>query len=179
MRRGYSREKFLAKVEELRSAIPGISLSTDIIVGFPGETESDFAETLSLVRSVRFDQIYSFVFSARPGTLASMMADRTPPERKSERLTELQALQKTLQLELNAEWIGRTVEVLVEARSRRSASEWAGRTTSNRVVNFRATDARPGDFVPVTITAAGANSLRGVPVEGRDERGNRTIEAVS
>ncbi|MCU0230506.1 MAG: tRNA (N6-isopentenyl adenosine(37)-C2)-methylthiotransferase MiaB, partial [Acidobacteria bacterium] len=165
MRRGYDREKYLAKVEELRQAVPGIALSTDVIVGFPGETEEDFQATLSLVREVRFDQMFSFVFSARPGTVAAMLADRTPVERKSERLVELQALQRQIQLESNARQVGRIEEVLVEAPSRRAASEWAGRTTSNRVVNFHAPAARPGEFVTVRITAAGANSLRGAPLD--------------
>lgn len=178
MRRGYTPETYLAKVEELRAAVPGISLSTDIIVGFPGETEEDFAETLSLVRSVRFDQIYSFVYSERPGTVAGMMADRTPLARKSERLTELQALQKSIQLELNAKWVGRTVGVLVESPSRRSAREWAGRTTSNRVVNFEAAAARPGDLVSVRITAAGANSLKGTLATRRAGRDPGPVEAA-
>ncbi|MCU0225217.1 MAG: tRNA (N6-isopentenyl adenosine(37)-C2)-methylthiotransferase MiaB [Acidobacteria bacterium] len=162
MRRGYDREKYLAKVGELRREVPGIALSTDVIVGFPGETEEDFQQTLSLVREVRFDQMFSFVFSARPGTVAALLADRTPLERKTERLIELQALQREIQLESNARQIGRVEEVLVESPSRRTAAEWAGRTTSNRVVNFHAPGARPGEFVMVRITAAGANSLRGV-----------------
>jgi tRNA-2-methylthio-N6-dimethylallyladenosine synthase len=174
MRRGYDREKYLAKVDELRREVPGIALSTDVIVGFPGETEDDFQQTLSLVREVRFDQMFSFVFSARPGTVAALLADRTPVERKTERLIELQALQREIQLESNARQVGRVEEVLVEAPSRRAASEWAGRTTSNRVVNFHAPGARPGEFVTVRITAAGANSLRGVP-EGADAAGSRPM----
>ena len=165
MRRGYDREKYLAKVDELRREVPGISLSTDVIVGFPGETEDDFQQTLTLVREVRFDQMFSFVFSARPGTVAGMLADRTPVDRKIERLMELQALQKEIQLESNARFVGRVEEVLVESPSRRAPHEWAGRTTSNRVVNFDAPGARPGEFVRVRITASGANSLRGVPHE--------------
>jgi len=164
MRRGYDREKYLAKVEELRREVPGIALSTDVIVGFPGETEEEFQETLTLVREVRFDQMFSFVYSARPGTVAGMLADRTPVERKTERLMELQALQKEIQLESNARLVGRIEEVLVESPSRRAAEEWAGRTTSNRVVNFHAPGVRPGEFVRVRITGSGANSLRGVPL---------------
>ena len=164
MRRGYDREKYLERVAELRREVPGIALSTDVIVGFPGETEADFLETLSLVREVRFDQMFSFVYSARPGTVAGLLADRTPVELKTERLMELQALQKEIQLESNARLVGRIEEVLVESPSRRAAEEWAGRTTSNRVVNFHAPGARPGEFVRVRITASGANSLRGVPL---------------
>ena len=164
MRRGYDREKYLERVAELRREVPGIALSTDVIVGFPGETEADFLETLSLVREVRFDQMFSFVYSARPGTVAGLLADRTPVELKTERLMELQALQKEIQLESNARLVGRIEEVLVESPSRRAAEEWAGRTTSNRVVNFHAPGVRPGEFVRVRITGSGANSLRGVPL---------------
>lgn len=177
MRRGYDREKYLAKVAELRREVPGIALSTDVIVGFPGETEDDFQQTLSLVREVRFDQMFSFVFSARPGTVAGMLADRTPVERKTERLIELQALQREIQLESHARLVGRVEEVLVEAPSRRAAAEWAGRTTSNRVVNFSAPGVGPGEFVTVRITAAGANSLRGVPLDASATEAAPGLEA--
>jgi tRNA-2-methylthio-N6-dimethylallyladenosine synthase len=177
MRRGYDRGKYLAKVAELRREVPGIALSTDVIVGFPGETEEDFQDTLSLVREVRFDQMFSFVFSARPGTVAGLLADRTPVERKTERLMELQALQKEIQLESNARLVGRIEEVLVEAPSRRAAEEWAGRTTSNRVVNFHAPGAGPGEFVRVRISASGANSLRGVPLGAAETGPAATLEA--
>ncbi|RMG43273.1 MAG: tRNA (N6-isopentenyl adenosine(37)-C2)-methylthiotransferase MiaB [Acidobacteria bacterium] len=161
MRRGYDRELYLARVAALREAVPGISLSTDVIVGFPGEGEAEFEETLSLLETVRFDQVYSFVYSPRPGTPAAGLPDDVPRGVKIERLMRLQALQRRIQLESNARLVGRTVEVLVEGPSRRDAAEWAGRTTSNRVVNFPGAGVRPGDRVAVTITAAGPNSLRG------------------
>jgi tRNA-2-methylthio-N6-dimethylallyladenosine synthase len=161
MRRGYDRGKYLARVDELRAAVPGISLSTDVIVGFPGETEEDFGETLSLVREVRFDQMFSFVYSARPGTPAERAFDGVPHERKIERLIELQTLQREIQIEANRPLVGRDFEVLVEGPSRRAAEEWAGRTTSNRVVNFAGEGVERGDLVRVRITRAGPNSLRG------------------
>ena len=177
MRRGYDREKYLERVAELRREVPGIALSTDVIVGFPGETEADFLETLSLVREVRFDQMFSFVYSARPGTVAGLLADRTPVELKTERLMELQALQKEIQLESNARLVGRIEEVLVESPSRRAAEEWAGRTTSNRIVNFHAPGIRPGEFARVRITASGANSLRGVPLREAETGPATMLEA--
>ncbi len=161
MKRGYDREKYLAKVNELRKCKPELALSTDVIVGFPGETEAEFQETLSLVREVGFDQMFSFVYSARPNTVASLMRDDVPFERKAERLMELQALQREIQLAGHQHLIGRTFEVLVESRSRRDAEEWAGRTRCNRVVNFPGRGLAAGDFVTVRIVAAGPNSLRG------------------
>ncbi len=165
MRRGYDRETYLRKVAFLRDAIPGIALSTDVIVGFPGESEEDFAATLSLLDEVGFDQVFSFVFSPRPGTAAAEMEDPEPRERKVERLARLQERQKQLQLERNRALVGSTVEVLVEGPARRDAAEWAGRTTTNRVVNFPGNPGiAPGRFVHVEITEAGPHSLRGRPV---------------
>ncbi len=179
MRRGYDAEKYLAKAEEIRKWNPGVALSTDVIVGFPGETEAEFAETLALVRHVRFDQMFSFVYSPRPNTVASMLRDDVPAERKSERLAELQALQREIQLERHRALVGRTFEVLVEGRSRRREEEYAGRTTCNRMLNFPS--ARPlaaGDVVRVKATWASPVSLRGE----RDERaadGGETREAMA
>ncbi len=169
MRRGYSRETYLAKVQELREAIPDITLSTDIIVGFPGETEAEFEETMSLVREIRFDQMFSFIFSARPGTAAEMLPDECPAGRKTARLMELQALQRGIQLEKNQALVGQLREVIVESPSRRNPAELAGRTPGNRIVNFRATGAVPGDLLTVSITSAGPNSLRGELVEREEE----------
>lgn len=163
MRRGYDREAYEAKVEELRKYKPGLALSTDVIVGFPGETEDDFADTLSLVRQIAFDQMFSFVYSARPNTVAAFLRDDVPAERKTERLMELQALQRDIQLRRNQALVGEELEVLVEGPSRRDGAEWAGRTTCNRVVNFPAPRGgiAPGDPVRVRIVAARPNSLRG------------------
>lgn len=161
MRRGYDRERYLKKVELLRRLVPGIALSTDVIVGFPGETEADFQETLSLVREVEFDQMFSFVFSPRPGTAAALLADPLPGQRKTERLMELQGVQREIQWRRHRELVGREFEVIVEGKSRRDPAEWAGRTACNRVVNFRAGGAKPGDLLRVEITLGGPNSLRG------------------
>ncbi len=161
MRRGYSREKYLERVEQLRRAVPDIALGTDVIVGFPGESEEDFQQTLSLVREVGFDQMFSFVYSSRPGTVAGMMADSVPHERKVEQLIELQALQREIQFERHQRLVGREVEVLVEGRSRRSEAEWAGRTACNRVVNFPGEEVEAGQMLTVRVTEARPNSLRG------------------
>ncbi len=169
MRRGYDREKYLARVKELRDAVPELALSTDVIVGFPGETEEEFQETLSLVREVGYDQMFSFVYSARPGTSAAMMRDDVPHERKVARLMELQAMQREIQLERHLALVGREFDVLLESRSRRDDKEWAGRTTCYRIVNFPGgEELGPGQFARVRVTEARPNSLRGelVSAEG-------------
>jgi tRNA-2-methylthio-N6-dimethylallyladenosine synthase len=178
MRRGYDRSLYLEQAAALRRLRPDFALSTDIIVGFPGETEADFRETISLLEQARFDQVYSFVYSPRPGTRAAEMPDDTPPQRKAERLLEVQQLQRTIQLEIHRARLGRIFEVLVESPSRRSTAEWAGRTTCNRVVNFAAPGARPGDALQVRITAAGPNSLRGEPAPRPDVDARRAGERV-
>jgi len=161
MRRGYTREKYLERVEQLRSALPEISLGTDVIVGFPGEGEDDFEETLSLVREVGFDQMFSFVYSPRPGTMAAMMRDEVSHEQKVARLMRLQAMQKEIQLARNEALVGRRMAVVVEGRSRRDAGEWAGRTRCNRVINFEDESASAGQRKMVLVTDARPNSLRG------------------
>lgn len=162
MRRGYDRAKYLDKIAELRSAIPDVVLSTDIIVGFPGETEEDHAETLSLIREVGFDQMFSFVFSPRPGTMAAMMVDDVPDARKSARLAEVQTLQRDIQTQRNLARVGRTEVVVIDAPSRKDPGEWAGRTPGNQVVNFHApAPVERGDEVVVRLVAAGTNSFRG------------------
>ncbi len=161
MRRGYDRELYLAKVAQLRELKPDLALSTDIIVGFPGETEEDFRETLSLAREVQFDQMFSFVYSPRPGTAAAQLADDAAPERKLERLFELQALQRDIQLRIHQSLVGRTLEVLVEGPSRRDGAEWAGRSRCNRVINFAAAAMSAGRIERLEVVAARPNSLRG------------------
>lgn len=160
MRRGYDRGGYLAVVDRLRAAVPGICFGTDIIVGFPGETDGDFAETLSLLETVGFDQVYAFAYSARPGTAAAELETGVPAEVAAERLAELNALQRRIQERRNAEWVGREVEVLVEGSSRLDDGEQCGRTPENRVVNF-STAASPGQIVRLRITRASAFSLRG------------------
>ncbi|HLD46553.1 MAG TPA: tRNA (N6-isopentenyl adenosine(37)-C2)-methylthiotransferase MiaB, partial [Desulfobaccales bacterium] len=124
MNRGYTREHYLEKVAALNSACPGIALSTDLIVGFPGETEADFVQTLDLMRSAGFDQAFSFKYSPRPQTQAAAFPDQVPEDVKSERLARLQALQNELTRQAHARLVGQIQEVLVEGRSKRSPQEW-------------------------------------------------------
>ncbi len=162
MNRGYSREAFLGKVARAREIVPGLALSTDMIVGFPGERDEDFAETLDLVKQVGFDSMYSFKYSERPYTYAAReLEDDVPEAVKAERLSMLQDAQKRIQTRKNAAFLGRDVSVLVEGRSRKVASELSGRTPENRVVNFRG-EARIGDTITVRVTRTGPNSLFGV-----------------
>jgi tRNA-2-methylthio-N6-dimethylallyladenosine synthase len=162
MRRGYTREEYSRKVRRAREHVPEIAISTDLIVGSPGETEEEFGDTLSLMEEHRFDSIYSFKYSERPYTLSAReQPDDVPEVVKSERLTRLLDLQKNIQLEKHARWIGRTVEVLVEGESRKNASEFSGRSADNRVVNFPGGGDRIGELVEVRITRFGANSLFG------------------
>ncbi len=165
MRRGYTRRRYLDRIERLRRAVPDIGLSTDIIVGYPGETRSEFDDTLLLLRQVEFDQVYSFVYSPRPGTDAVLEGDAVKREEKECRLHELQSLQQEIQRRRNQALVGSMVEVLVDGFSRMGGSILKGRTTSNRVVNFPGTASRMGQFGSVQVKAAGPNSLEGRWIE--------------
>lgn len=171
MRRRHTREEYLALVEKLREALPGLQLSTDMIVGFPGETVQDFDETLALAETVRFHSMFSFKYSPRPNTLAQQrMPDDVPEDEKTRRIMALQALQKDIQAALHASSVGRTVEVLVDTSSRRRPWELAGRTAGNTVVNFPGETGWMGRFVPVTIERAGAFGVWGQPAGPATER---------
>ena len=173
MRRRHTREEYLDLVGRIREAIPGVALSTDIIVGFPGETADDFEATLSLVDAVEYHSIFSFKYSVRPNTLASKrMPDDVGEAEKTARIVALQARQREIQMRLHERLVGATVEVLVDATSRRRDGEMSGRTTGNTVVNFpvpgvagsRIPDPGSrwiGRTVPVTIRRGGPNSLWG------------------
>ncbi len=164
MQRTYTREEYLEKVAWIRGARRPISITTDIIVGFPGETESDFEETLSLLDDVQYDGAFSFKYSPRPNTPALAMADPIPEEEKGRRLSILQEKQRRIQTARNEALIGQTFEVLVEGKSRRE-NQWAGHTSSNRVLNF--TSPAPellGQYVKARVTGAGPNSLVGEQV---------------
>jgi tRNA-2-methylthio-N6-dimethylallyladenosine synthase len=162
MRRRHSREDYLALVARLREAIPDIALSTDMIVGFPGETAEDFDETLSLTAAVRYHSMFSFKYSPRPNTLAlKRLKDDVTEEEKTRRIVELQALQKDVQGELHRLAVGTVTSVLVDSRSRRRDWELSGRTSGNTVVNFAGSPQWIGQVVPVRITAANPNSLKG------------------
>ena len=160
MRRGYDREKYLDKIQALRRRIPEMLFGTDIIVGFPTETEDDFQETLSLLAEVEYDTVYSFTYSTRPGTKALEFGDTVPHEEKLDRLHRLQTQQKIIQERRNRDWEGCTVEVLTEGPSKRKPEVLTGRTAENRVVNFTGR-AEAGDLVQVEITGTTAYSLRG------------------
>ncbi len=161
MNRAYTREQYLEKVEKLRRVLPGISLSTDLIVGFPGETEADFQQTLDLVQEAAFHQAYCFKYSPRPQTKAASLPDQVPEEVKGERLTRLLDLQNRLILEAHQNLVGQTREVLVEGGSKRSAKELSGRLRTNQVVNFSGPQHLVGQLVRVEITEAHPHSLKG------------------
>lgn len=165
MRRRHTREDYLDLVARLRSEIPDIALSTDMIVGFPGETAGDFEETLSLVSTVRYHSMFSFKYSERPNTLASKrMPDDVPEVEKTRRIVELQALQKEIQTAIHEAAVGQVVPVLVDAVSRKRDWELSGRTDGNTVVNFPGDRAWLGRTMDVRITEGWPNSLRGEAV---------------
>jgi tRNA-2-methylthio-N6-dimethylallyladenosine synthase len=165
MRRRHTREQYLELVAAIRDAIPSIQLSTDIIIGFPGETMEEFEATLSLAETVRFHSMFSFKYSERPNTLASKrLADDVPEDEKTRRIRGLQLLQRRIQQELHEASIGRRVEVLVDAPSRRRDWEVSGRTTGNTVVNLPGRPDWVGRFLEVDIKRAGPNSVWGEPV---------------
>ncbi len=161
MRRTYTREEYLEKIAWIRAARRPISITSDIIIGFPGETESDFADTLSLLDESQYDGIFSFKYSPRPNTSAMHMPDAIPEEEKSRRLAILNERQRKIQIARNEKLVGTTYEVLVSGRHA-ARNQWAGRSTSNRMINF--TSPREnllGEYVQVKILRAGPNSLVG------------------
>jgi tRNA-2-methylthio-N6-dimethylallyladenosine synthase len=161
MQRGYTREEYLEKINCVRGARRAISISTDVIVGFCGETLEDFEQTLSLLEVVGYDQVFSFKYSRRPNTAAAGFEDAVPEEEKGRRLAVLQEHQRQIQLRRNGELVGRELEVLVESFQPR-LQQAVGRTTSNRVINFPGEPEWIGRYVDVRVTAAGPNSLVGV-----------------
>ena len=161
MKRGYTALEFKAKVRKLRAARPDICLSSDFIVGFPGETERDFEATMQLVRDVGIDQSFSFIYSRRPGTPAASLADDVPAEVKHERLMRLQALLNDNAQNISLAMVGTTQRLLVERPAKKGEGMLAGRTENMRWVNFQAPDELLGQFVDVVITEVMRNSLRG------------------
>jgi len=161
MRRTYTREEYLEKIAMIRAARRPISITSDIIVGFPGETEEDFAETISLLDIAQYDGVYAFQYSPRPNTNAQHMPDAIPEEEKGRRLAVLQDRQREIQIAINNALIGETFEVLVDGASRKPG-QWSGRSSSNRILNF----ASPlpdllGQYAQVRVTRAAPNSLVG------------------
>ena len=161
MKRGYSVLEYKSIVRRLRAVRPDISITSDFIVGFPGETAADFAATLQLIEDVVFDASFSFVYSPRPGTPAAALPDDTPHETKLARLRELQTVLDAQARSINAAMHGTIQRVLVEGVSRKDARELAGRTDNNRIVNFAGAPRLIGHFIDVTISAALAHTLRG------------------
>jgi tRNA-2-methylthio-N6-dimethylallyladenosine synthase len=162
MHRKYTRAWYLNLVARIRDAVPDINLSTDVIVGFPGETEEDFLSSLELLERIRFGQVFGFAFSPRPNTPAARYPDQVAEEVKKDRLHRLFELTDRISLQLNEQLVGNTVSVLIDGESRRSADDWQGRGEDNRVVNFpKARAERIGDLVEVRITRAGPHSLYG------------------
>jgi len=161
MKRNYTVMEYKSIIRRLRVARPGISISTDFIVGFPGETDADFRQTMQLVEDVRFDGAFSFIYSPRPGTPAANLADATPHAEKLERLQGLQKRLQELSEEYSAAMVGTRQRVLVEGPSRKDAAELAARTDNNRVVNFAGTPRLAGNFVEIDVTSALPHSLRG------------------
>jgi tRNA-2-methylthio-N6-dimethylallyladenosine synthase len=163
MRRTYSRERYLRLASEMRAAIPDLALSTDLIVGFPGETDADFEQTVTAVEEVGYDSAFTFVFSPRHGTEAAEMPDQVPEEVKRERIGQLIEVVQRVAEARNQGRIGRVEEVLVEGPSRTDENLLRGRTRRNTTVNFTGS-AQPGELVPVEIEAATSTTLRGTAV---------------
>jgi len=164
MRRTYTREQYLEKIEWIHRARRPFSLTTDVIVGFPGETDQDFAETLTLLDAIQCDGVFAFKYSPRPNTPSLAMSDAIPEEEKSRRLAVLQECQRQIQIARNETLIGAEFEVLVDTHHN-ARGQWAGRTTSNRIVNFSTSrENLLGQYVQVRVTRGGPNSLVGEEV---------------
>jgi tRNA-2-methylthio-N6-dimethylallyladenosine synthase len=173
MNRGYTREEYAEKIDALRQACPEISITTDLIVGFPGEEEGDFRATLEMVQRVQFDEFFSFRYSDRPHTRASLFPDKVPEGIKQRRLVELQNFQKGITFKKNKALEGRDFEVLVEGPSKTRAEEKTGRTRTNRIVNFPGSSFQPGDLAELRIREALPHSLRGEPLGEKGPRQGR------
>ena len=168
MQRLYTREQYLERISWMRSARREISITTDVIVGFPGETEGDFEETLALLSQVEYDGVFAFKYSPRPNTPAMSMHDAIPDQEKSRRLTVLLEKQRTIQQRRNQKHVGETIEVMVEGKNEARA-QWIGRTSQNKTLNFTAPEGstlEPGGYVAARVTTAFPNSLAGEMVTG-------------
>jgi tRNA-2-methylthio-N6-dimethylallyladenosine synthase len=166
MQRLYTKDQYMERVSWMKNARRPISLTTDIIVGFPGETEKDFEDTLNLLDEVEYDSLFAFKYSPRPNTLALQLGDHVPEEEKTRRIMILNERQRAIQIRRNSELIGDVEEVHVEGRHQ-ALEQWIGRTEQNRTLNFTGRDAEAllGTYVPVRVTRAGPNSLVGEAVQ--------------
>jgi len=162
MKRGHTALEYKHKIRKLREIRPDISISSDFIIGFPGETDADFEATMKLIGDVGFDTSFSFIYSQRPGTPAAFMADNVTQDTKKARLNALQDKILRQAHLVSEKMVGTTQRILVEGISRKSDQELSGRTENNRVVNFAASDEQVGQFVNVGITRAMNNSLKGI-----------------
>ena len=165
MNRTYTKDQFLARVNEIRNTLPNVGISTDIIVGFPGENEAEFQETLDMMEAVKFDSAFTFKYSSRPGTKAAEFDDHVPEDEKQHRLERLIEMQQKHTLFRNKTIVGRVEMVLVEKESKRSKKQWAGRTDANKWVVFNKENAKIKDLIPVKIMDARGITLHGEIVQ--------------
>jgi tRNA-2-methylthio-N6-dimethylallyladenosine synthase len=170
MHRGYTAQDYRCQVEQLRALVPDVAISTDLIVGFPGESDDDFKQTVQLVEAVEFDAMYLFKYSPRPGTRAATFNDQVPEAVKSERFSAVLQVQEAIQLRRNRSRIGRREEVLVEGPSKKGGVQLTGRTRQNRPVNFVGHPSLTGAVVTVCIERGGAHSLEGKLCTDRSDR---------
>jgi len=179
MNRGYTKEDYLGRILKLKMLYPDMAITTDIIVGFPGETESNFLDTMSLIKEIEFDNIFSFKYSPRQETMAASFGDQILEGVKEERLIMLQEVQKEITLHKNQKMIGKRVNVLVEGKSKtagmafaalKGVTQFTGRTSCNKVVNLSADEKLMGRLVAVKIMSASPNALFGFLVQGENER---------
>jgi len=180
MRRRYTRDSYLDLVARIRTMLPEVALSTDMIVGFPGEPAADFEQTMTLTATVRYHSMFSFKYSPRPNTLAEKrLPDDVPEEEKTRRIVALQALQRDIQMDINESLVGRVEHVLIDSASRRRATEISGRTSSNVVVNLPGESSWIGRTIPVRIERAGPHSVwgRAVLSADLDELDSTVLEA--
>jgi tRNA-2-methylthio-N6-dimethylallyladenosine synthase len=165
MKRGHMAMEYKSKIRRLLETRPGITVSSDFIIGFPGETDADFEQTMQLIEDIGFDHSYSFVYSARPGTPAASLQDNVSMETKKARLARLQKRINELAIGISTAMEGSVQTILVERVSRKDSKQMSGRTENNRIVNFDGAERLIGHFVDVRITRAMANSLQGEFVE--------------
>jgi len=165
MNRKYTKDQYMELVERLRKEIPDISITTDIIVGFPGETDEDFEETIDVVKRVRYDMAYTFLYSKRTGTPAAKSSDQIPEDVKKQRFDRLLELQNRISREINAKMLGQVVEVLVEGLSKTNEKMYTGRTRTNKIVNFQGNEEMVGKMVRIKIDKVQTWSLEGSPVQ--------------
>ncbi|CFR10436.1 tRNA (N6-isopentenyl adenosine(37)-C2)-methylthiotransferase MiaB [Yersinia kristensenii] len=177
MKRAHTALEYKAIIRKLRQARPDIQISSDFIIGFPGETQQDFEQTMKLVADIRFDTSYSFIYSSRPGTPAADLPDNVSEEEKKQRLHILQERITQQAMEISREMVGTVQRILVEGTSRKNLMELAGRTENNRVVNFEGTPEMIGKFVDVEIVDVYASSLRGILVRTEDQMDLRIHES--